>query len=196
MGGSVSDAFAWIKAGLARRGRGYGELANAHLHTDHLSKMFRSRISYLDLQGHQQIELFLRLIIAEFGIPDPGLLSDEGRVLLIALVGVTDASGEGTNTDPTLTLKGVIPFIGVLNRWATGLRRLVQPFKAFFFVILARRRSTFFLLSFVLKPLQVAATCRSTLQASCEGRWQRVRNPVDIPLGNRVTLLVLPCSKA
>ena len=69
-------------------------------------------------------------------------------MFLLSLVRDTDPSVQGSDTDPTLTLKGVIPLIGVLHGGGTVVRWLIHPFKAFFRDL----RTTMFHILFEFRP--------------------------------------------
>ena len=107
-----------------------GRLANTAINADDFGEVFAGWLSYIHREGHEQIERLLLPLIPQFGVPDGSSLANEGRMLVIAMVGDADASVQGSHTDPTVALKGVIALIGVLDRRGTVLGRLVQSLKA------------------------------------------------------------------
>ena len=116
-------------------------------------------------------------------------------MFVVALVEDADPSAQGPDAHPAVTLKGIVPLIGVLHGGGTVMRGLIQALEAFFRDLLAPMLG----ILLELRPqarCRVAETCRSTLQASCEGRPKRARSVRSMPLCTFVTLLVLPCAKA
>src|SRR5438128_1285320 len=132
MVGFVPHSFSRVKACLACGSGGHSQIANADIDPDDFGKLFTGWLCYVDGEGNEQIERLLLLVIPEFRVTDGGSGSDEGDMLIIALVGDADASTQGADADPAVALKGVIPLIGILHRRGTVLGRLVQALKAFF----------------------------------------------------------------
>ena len=64
-------------------------------------------------------------------------------MLVVALVGDADAPVQRPDTDPAVTLEGVIPLIGILHRWGAIMRWLIQSFKALFRDLLTAMLSIF-----------------------------------------------------
>src|SRR5207248_9250046 len=95
------------------------------------SELRTDRLCDIKSEGNEEIELFLLTVKPEVRVAYGGSCSDESRVFVVALVGDADAPVQGPDTDPVLTLKGVIALIGVLHRWRTVLGRLVQTLEAF-----------------------------------------------------------------
>src|SRR5262245_9279494 len=131
MVGFVPCSFPWMKACLACGSGSHSQIAHADIDPNNLGELFAGWLRYVNGEGHEQIERFLLPIIPEFRVPNGGSGSDEGDMLVIALVGNADASTQGANADPTVTLNGVIPLIGVLHRRGTVLGRFVQSLEAF-----------------------------------------------------------------
>lgn len=67
MVGAMPDFFAWVKGGLALIVRGHSQIANTHIDPNNLLMVFWLRIAHLDSEGEDQIKLFARLIIPQFG---------------------------------------------------------------------------------------------------------------------------------
>jgi hypothetical protein len=132
MVGLVSCSFPWMKAGFACRGGSDREIADTYIHPDDFGELFAGWLCYVNREGHEQIECLLSPVIPEFRITYGGSLLDECDVLVVALVGDADPSVEGPDAQPAVTLKGVIPLVGVLHGGGTVMRRLVQSFEAFF----------------------------------------------------------------
>src|SRR5258708_9703638 len=130
MVGFVPHSFPWMKARLACGSGGHSQIANADIDPDDFSEVFTGRLRYVNGKGHEQIELLLWPVIPEFRVTDGGSGSDEGEMLVIALVGDAHPSTQRPDTDPAVALKGVIPLIGILHRRGTVLGRLVQSLRA------------------------------------------------------------------
>src|SRR5215467_2668438 len=111
----VPDPFSRVKTSLARCRRGHSQVANTHIYPDDFAELVIDGIGDIDGQGYQQIEPLLWPVIPQFCIPDGGSLPNERNVLVVPLVGNTDPSVQGPDTDLALALKGVIPLIGVLH---------------------------------------------------------------------------------
>src|SRR5947209_12267268 len=131
MVGCVPRSFSRVKACFACGSRGHRQIADADIHANHFGEVFTGWLCYVDGEGNEQIERLLVPVIPEFRVTDGSSGSDEGEMLLIALVGETRPPAQRSDTDPAVTLKGVIALIGVLDRWRTVRGGLVQALKAF-----------------------------------------------------------------
>src|SRR5215467_3090394 len=131
MVGFVPHSFSRVEACLACGSRGHSQIANADIDPGDFGELFTGWRLYVNGEGNKQIERLLLPVIPEFRVPDGGSGSDEGEMLVIALVGDADTPTQGGDTDPTVALKGVIPLIGILHRWRAVLGMLVQALKAF-----------------------------------------------------------------
>src|SRR5215469_8024311 len=132
MVGFVPHSFSRVEACLACGSRGHSQIANADIDPGDFGELFTGWRLYVNGEGNKQIERLLLPVIPEFRVPDGGSGSDEGDMLVIALVGDADAPVEGPDADLLMALKGVIPLIGILHRRGTVLGRPVQALKAFF----------------------------------------------------------------
>ena len=117
MVGAMSDSLPRVKTGLACCSGGHGQIANPDINADDVSKLCRDKVRDIDGQGHEQIEPLLWPVIPQFCIPDGGSLPHERTVLVVALLGNTDPSVQGHDTDLTIALKRVIPRVGCTEQW-------------------------------------------------------------------------------
>src|SRR5258708_4724861 len=129
--GFVPYSFSRVKACLACGSGGHSQIANADIDPDDFGELFAGRFGKVNREGHEQIERLLWPVIPEFRVTYGGSLLNKRNVFVVALVGETDASVQGPDTDPAVALKGVVALIGVLHRWGTIVWRLVQPLKTF-----------------------------------------------------------------
>src|SRR5712691_9603160 len=106
MVGCVPHSFARVKACLACGSGGHCQIANADIDPDHFGEVFTGWRLYVNGEGNEQIERFLWPIIPEFRVTDGGSGSDEGEMLVIALVGDADAPVQGADADLLMALKG------------------------------------------------------------------------------------------
>src|ERR1700676_3619182 len=131
MVGAMSDSLPSMKTGLACGSGGHGQIANPDIDANDIREVCGGWVREIDGQRHQQIEPLLWLVIPQFRIPDGGSLPNEREVPIIPLVGDTDPSIERADTDPLVSLKGVVTLVGVLHRRGTVVRGLVQALEAF-----------------------------------------------------------------
>src|SRR5215470_17045212 len=125
MVGFVPHSFSRVEACLACGSRGHSQIANADIDPGDFGELFTGWRLYVNGEGNEQIERLLLPVIPEFRVPDGGSGSDEGEMLVIALVGKADAPAQSADTDPAVALKGVIPLIGILYGGGTVRGRLV-----------------------------------------------------------------------
>src|SRR5215469_12538047 len=81
------DTFPGMKRLLASGRSRYSQIADTHVYPDHAGMRFGGRLCYFDLQGDEQIELLLGLLIPELGCPNVSAMLNESNMLLIARVG-------------------------------------------------------------------------------------------------------------
>src|ERR1700730_3836638 len=162
MVGAMSDSLPRMKTGLACGSGGHGQIANPDIDANDIREVCGGWVREIDGQGDEQIEPLLWPVIPQFGIPNGGSLPNERNVLVVPLIGNTDPSVQGPNTDLALTLKGVIPLIGVLHGRGTVVRWLVQPFKAFLRDLLAAMLS----ILLALRPHSLVGSGNLSLDAT------------------------------
>src|SRR6516162_9754040 len=131
MVGFVPHSFSRVKACLAGGSGGHSQIAHADIDPDDFGEVFTGWLCYVNREGNEQIECLLLPVIPEFRVTDGGSGSDEGDMLVIALIGEANAPTQGADADLLMALKGVIALIGILHRRGTVPGRLVQTLKAF-----------------------------------------------------------------
>ena len=105
-----------MKACLTCGSGGHSQIADTRIHANNFGEVFTGRLRYVNGEGNEYIELFLLPVIPEFRVTDSGSLPNTCDMLVIALIGNADAPIQGADTDPAVTLKGVIPRVGYTGR--------------------------------------------------------------------------------
>src|SRR5216683_2576749 len=95
--------------GLLAPGRsGHRQIADTHVYPDDAGMRCRSWFCYFHVQGDEQIELFLGLIIPEFGCPDVRTALNQGHMRGLARIRENDAPLQGQDADMARCLEGII----------------------------------------------------------------------------------------
>ena len=108
MVGFGSYAFARIEGRLILDGRRDGQIALADIDAHHRAVLLGRWILSLDLQGHQQVELFLGLVIPELSRPEMGTVLDQGHMVVVSGVGHDHSSIERQDAHVLVCLEAVI----------------------------------------------------------------------------------------
>jgi hypothetical protein len=111
---------------MVLRVRGDGQVPLAHVHPDDALMNLWCRVSDLDLQTHQQVELLVWLVVPEPGSADAGTLLDKRHVSLIAGVGQNHAPTQRQDAYLVLGFQAKVPMIVVGERGRDVLGRSVQ----------------------------------------------------------------------
>ncbi len=117
MVGLMSHSFPRIEGCLPCRCGSHSKIADTNIHPNNLLVTLKDWVSSLSLERNEQIEVFLGLVIPEFGIPYACSVLDQGEMGSVSLIGERDAPFKGTQAHLLLTFEGIIPLIGVLHGW-------------------------------------------------------------------------------
>lgn len=120
-----NNLFPSVEGTITLRGTGYGQVANAGIHTDHAGLRLWRWVSHLDFQGHKQVELLLRLVIPQLGG------SDLGSMLVVARIGEDEPTLQGQDAHPLVRLEAVVMPQLIRQGGRDVLWRLVKSLVAF-----------------------------------------------------------------
>ena len=125
-----SDLFASIERGVILWGRSDRQVALAYIYPNHLLVGFWGGIWHLDLQADKQIELFLWLVIPEFGGTQRGAMPYQGHVGVFACIGDDYASLQREDAQLLMRFETVVILVVIGQGGREVLRRGIQALVA------------------------------------------------------------------
>ena len=130
MVGFRDNRFARMKRLFSLRGSRDRQVADPDIHTDDVGMGVFGRISYLQLQTDEQVELLLGLVIPEFSGSDLGSLLNQCHVLGVTRIGNHHTTIQGQDREVCLFLEAVILLVLIGQRGRNKFRSLIQAFEA------------------------------------------------------------------
>lgn len=129
--GAMSDTFAWVEGGFASIIRGHSQIAYTNIHPNDLLMVFWLWIGDLDGEGDDQIKLFARLVVPQFGSSYLSSLLNHLQVFVIATIANVQPTGERQNAHLLALPEAIImtQVIGQGGRARVG--RFVQSLEPF-----------------------------------------------------------------
>ena len=125
-----SDLFARIERGIILWGSSDRQVALAYIYPNHLLVGFWGGILHLDLQADKQIELFLWLVIPEFGGTERGAMPYQGHVGVFACIGDAHPSLQREDAHLLMRFETVVILVVIGEGGREVLGRLIQALVA------------------------------------------------------------------